>query len=149
MATLLAGVTGGFLTSATVIGGPYTQYAKTISFQQNDPGRAQIDSTTIETALPGRATVVGRNSGLETWTFNIQFDPDSTMDKAIAADKAAGTTKFYRLNWPDSDDAGVVGETWTAPGYVSGLSVTGSDNALITAQLVITLTGPVNTAPVA
>lgn len=148
MATLLAGVTGGFLTSATTVGGSYTQFAKTLSFQQNDPGRAQVDTTTIETAMPIRTSVSGRAGGFETWTFNIQFDPDSTMDKAIVAAKNAATQLFFRLNWPDGDDAGTVGETWTAAGYVSGLSVSGSDNAVITAQLVITLTSAVTSATV-
>lgn len=149
MATLLAGVTGGFLTSAATVGGPYTQYAKCLSFQQNDPGRAQVDTTTIETPMPARRSAIGRNGGFETWTFNIQFDPDSTMDKGIVSDKATGVTKFFRLNWPDSDDVGSVGETWTALGYVSGLSASGADNQVITAQLVITLSDTVTTAPVA
>lgn len=149
MATVLAGVTGGFLTAAAVTGGPYTQYCKTLSFQQNDPGLSQLDSTTIETPMPLRESLPGRNSGLETWTFNIQFDPDLASDKVILADKAARTIKFFRLNWPDSTDALAVGETWTASGYVSQCAVQGSDNGIITAQLVLTLTSAVTSAAAA
>ena len=148
MATVLAGVPSGFLTSATTANGTYTQFAKCLNYSETDPGIAQIDTTTIETAMPDRTYAPGRNSGQRTWTFNIQFDPDSTMDKAIITARNDRTPLFFRLNWPDGDDAGTVGETWTAAGTVQTVTVSAADNEVVTAQLVIGLTGAVTSAAV-
>ena len=148
MATVLAGVTSGFLTSATTANGTYTQFAKCLTYSEADPGVSQLDATTIETAMPDRDYVAGRNSGQRTWTFGIQFDPDSTMDKAIITARNAQTPLYFRLNWPDSTDSGSVSETWTALGRVSTVTVSAEDNGIITAQLVLALTGAVTTAAV-
>lgn len=75
-------------------------------------------------------------------TIDINYLPDDTYHAALRTARANQTLTPFKITFTDDSPATV----WTFNGYVTGFTVTGGVNSVVTASVTIEITGAITEA---